>query len=62
MLYQVINGADTGKIKDVAISMKSETQTRRVKILKLEIIRKIIGGILLVSLISVLFSAISAVP
>ena len=55
MLYQVINGADTGKIKDVAISMKSETQTRRVKILKLEIIRKIIGGILLVSLISVLF-------
>jgi hypothetical protein len=27
MLYQVINGADTGKIKDVAISMKSETQS-----------------------------------
>ncbi len=35
--------------------MQSETEARRVKILKLEIIRKIIGGILLVSLISVLF-------
>jgi len=54
MLWLVINDCNTGKIIDVAIS-KVVTDARRVKNLKLEIIRKIIGGILLVSLISLIF-------
>lgn len=54
MSVRVINGCERGKIIDVAIST-SEIEARRVKSLKLEIIRKIIGGILLVSLVSLIF-------
>jgi stage IV sporulation protein B len=54
ILYEVINGCQGGKIIIVAIC-NVEQEARRVKSLKLEIIRKTIGGILLVSLVSLIF-------
>ncbi len=55
MQPKVINALEGGKIKDVAIRRFHGLEARRVKILKFEYLRKIIGGILLVSLIAIGF-------